>query len=390
LKNNKYKHMKNKTLLSIFSILFCCSVLILSCSSGGNGGSSGGGGGNGGGGNAQIIPSNLVVNVTIQGLDAQNPNGDGSGQFSATATATNAVKYGFQVGSNGSETQNTTGVFSYTLTDAGTNQFSLYVYAYSSTNDRISKITNLTVFVEGNGGSGNNDVLVWSDEFDGTGPLDPDKWDYEIGNGCPDLCGWGNEEEQYYTSESDNVKRDNGILKINAIKESNGTFTSARIKTQDKFEFKYGRIEIRAKLPSAQGTWPALWMLGANIDDGAGWPQCGEIDIMEQFQDKNKVKSTLHWKLADGNRGEYGQETANTSSTDWHVYEMDWTPTSITTYLDGNQFFTMNISGVEPYYPFNEEFFFIFNVAMGGTLGGEIDPNFSQDAMEVDYIRVYQ
>ncbi len=382
--------MKNKTLLSIFSILFCCSVLILSCSSGGNGGSSGGGGGNGGGGNAQIIPSNLVVNVTIQGQDAQNPNGDGSGQFSATATATNAVKYGFKVGSNGSETQNTTGVFSYTLTDAGTNQFPLYVYAYSSTNDRISKITNLTVDVEGNGGSGNNDVLVWSDEFDGTGPLDPDKWDYEIGNGCPDLCGWGNEEEQYYTSESDNVKRENGILKINAIKESNGTFTSARIKTQDKFEFKYGRIEIRAKLPSAQGTWPALWMLGANIDDGAGWPQCGEIDIMEQFQDKNKVKSTLHWKLADGNRGEYGQETANTSSTDWHVYEMDWTPTSITTYLDGNQFFTMNISGVEPYYPFNEDFFFIFNVAMGGTLGGEIDPNFSQDAMEVDYIRVYQ
>ena len=376
--------MKNKTLLSIFFILFCCLALTLSCSSGGSGGSSGGGGGNGGGGNAQIIPSNLVVNVTIQGQDAQNPNGDGSGQFSATATATNAVKYGFKVGSNGSETQNTTGEFSYTLTEAGTNQFPLYVYAYSSTNDRISKITNLTVDVEGNGGSGNNDVLVWSDEFDGTGAIDSSKWTTEIGGG-----GWGNQEVQIYTSSTNNVKREGGVLKIKAIKESNGTYSSARIKTQDKFEFRYGRVEIRAKLPSAQGTWPALWMLGANYPD-VGWPQCGEIDIMEQFQDKNKVKSTLHWKLADGNRGEYGQETANTTSTDWHVYEMDWTSTTIKTYLDGTKFFEMTVSGVDPYFPFNEEFFFIFNVAMGGTLGGEIDPNFTQDAMEVDYIRVYQ
>jgi hypothetical protein len=345
-----------------------------------------GGGGNGGGGNSQIIPSNLVVNVTIQGQDAQNPNGDGSGQFSVTATATNAVEYGFKVGNNGTETQNTTGVFSYTLTDAGTNQFPLHVYAYSSTDDRISKINNLVVYVEGNGGSGNNDVLVWSDEFDGTGPINTSKWTTETGGG-----GWGNQEVQIYTSSTDNVVRENGILKIKAIKESNGTYSSARIKTQDKFEFKYGRVEIRAKLPSAQGTWPALWMLGANFPD-VGWPQCGEIDIMEQFQDKNKVKSTLHWKLSSGERGEYGQETNNTTSTDWHVYTIDWTPTSIKSFLDGNQFFSMDIdgSGIAPYFPFNKEFLFIFNVAMGGTLGGDIDPNFTEDTMEVDYIRVYQ
>jgi hypothetical protein len=279
---------------------------------------------------------------------------------------------------------NSTGQFSYTLTDLGINQFPLYVYAYSASNDRISTIENLKIFVVGNGGSGNNDVLVWFDEFDGTGAINTSKWTTETGGG-----GWGNQEEQIYTSSTNNVKREGGILKIKAIKESNGSYSSARIKTQDKFEFRYGYVEIRAKLPSSQGTWPALWMLGANFPE-VGWPQCGEIDIMEQFQDKNKVKSTLHWKLPDGERGEYGLDTSNTTSDDWHVYAMDWTPTSITTYLDGNEFFTMNISGVEPYYPFNEEFFFIFNVAMGGTLGGDIDPNFTEDIMEVDYIRLYQ
>jgi hypothetical protein len=376
--------MKNKTFYLIFSIIFCFSALNFSCSSGGDGG----GGGNDNDGTEQIIPSNLVVNVTIQGQDPQNPNGDGSGQFSVTATATNAVEYGFKVGSSPTVTNNTTGVFSYTLTDAGTNQFQLYVYAYSSTDDRISKVNNLIVYVEGNGGSGNNDVLVWSDEFDGTGAIDSSKWTTETGGG-----GWGNQEVQIYTSSTNNVKREGGVLKIKAIKESNGTYSSARIKTQDKYEFKYGRVEIRAKLPSAQGTWPALWMLGANFpENGVGWPQCGEIDIMEQFQNKNKVKSTLHWKLSSGERGEYGQETNNTTSTDWHIYSINWTETSIKSFLDGNQFFSMDIdgSGIAPYFPFNKEFFFIFNIAMGGTLGGEIDPAFTQDTMEVDYIRVYQ
>jgi hypothetical protein len=331
--------------------------------------------------------SNLVVEVNIQGEDDDNPNGDGSGVFYGTVTADNAVNYGFRIGNSGDETQNTTGEFSFTLTDLGLNQFPFYVYAYGDDGTSISKITNLTIEVEGNGGSGNNDVLVWADEFSGTGLIDSSRWTTETGGG-----GWGNQEEQIYTSSSNNVRKEAGILKIKVIKESNGNFTSARIKTQDKFEFKYGRVEIRAKLPSVQGSWPALWMLGANWPE-VGWPQCGEIDIMEQFENKNKVKSTLHWKKPDGTRGEYGLDTTNATSTDWHVYTMEWTPTSIKTYLDGNEFFSMNISGVEPYYPFNKDFFFIFNVAMGGTNGGIIDPNLQQgfvDAMEVDYIRVYQ
>ena len=331
--------------------------------------------------------SNLVVEVNIQGEDDDNPNGDGSGVFYGTVTADNAVNYGCRIGNSGDETQNTTGEFSFTLTDLGLNQFPFYVYAYGDDGTSISKITNLTIEVEGNGGSGNNNVLVWADEFSGTGLIDTSRWTTETGGG-----GWGNQEEQIYTSSSNNVRKEAGILKIKVIKESNGNFTSARIKTQDKFEFKYGRVEIRAKLPSVQGSWPALWMLGANWPE-VGWPQCGEIDIMEQFENKNKVKSTLHWKKPDGTRGEYGLDTTNATSTDWHVYTLEWTSTSIKTYMDGNQFFSMNISGIEPYYPFNEDFFFIFNVAMGGTNGGVINPNLQQgyiDAMEVDYIRVYQ
>lgn len=333
--------------------------------------------------------SNLVVEVNIQGEDADNPNGDGSGIFYGAATADNAVNYGFRIGNNGDETQNTTGEFSFTLTDLGLNQFPFYVYAYAADGTSISKITNLTIEVEGNGGSGNNDVLVWSDEFEGTGSIDSSKWTTETGTGNN---GWGNQEEQIYTSSSNNLRREAGILKIKVTKESNGDFKSARIKTQNKFEFRYGRVEIRAKLPSVQGSWPALWMLGANFQE-VGWPQCGEIDIMEQFENKNSVHSTLHWKLANGERGLYGENTTNSTSTNWHIYALEWTSTNIKTYLDGNEFFSMNISGVEPYYPFNEDFFFIFNVAMGGTNGGVIDPNLQQgyvDAMEVDYIRVYQ
>lgn len=368
-----------------FSILFLVATffMVVSCSSDSDTSS------NDNTGNQSNGVSNLEVNVTIQGEDEENPNGDGSGVFYGNATADNAVSYGFRIGNSGEESQNTTGEFSFTLTNQGLNQFPFYVYAYAEDGSSISKITNLAIDVEGNGGSGNNDVLVWSDEFDGTGSIDSSKWTTETGGG-----GWGNQEEQIYTSSSNNVRKEQNVLKIKVRKEANGTYTSARIITEDKFEFKYGRVEIRAKLPSVQGSWPALWMLGANLrDPSVGWPQCGEIDIMEQFENKNSVHSTLHWKQANGERALYGENTTNATSSNWHVYALEWTPTSIKSYLDGNEFFSMNISGVDPYYPFNEDFFFIFNVAMGGTNGGVIDPNLQQgfvDAMEVDYIRVYQ
>lgn len=127
----------------------------------------------------------------------------------------------------------------------------------------------------------NNQKLIWSDEFNLDGAPDATKWAYDIGTGD---WGWGNNEAQYYTSRADNVKVQNGVLKIIAQREnySGSNYTSARIKTQGKFTFKYGRVEMRAKLPSGGGTWPALWMLGNNITT-AGWPACGEIDIMEHL-----------------------------------------------------------------------------------------------------------
>lgn len=381
--------MKNNSLLFILSILFSLSALTFSCSSGGDGGDN-----NGGGGSQQVIPSNLDVNVTIQGQSDVDPFGDGSGVFSVTATATNAVRYGFKVGNSGTETQNTTGLFSYTITQPGISQFPLYVYAYSETDDRISDIEPMKIFVAGNGGSGNNDVLVWFDEFNGTGAVDSSKWVYDtvdyIGN------GWGNGEEQTYTNSTDNVIVEDGSLKINVYKTTTG-YTSGRIKTKGKKEFTYGRIDIRAKLPTVQGSWPALWMLGANIDD-VSWPQCGEIDIMEQFENKNSVDTTLHWYNpsnvnADNPLGQasYGQSKSGSSYDDWHIYTLDWTSSNITAYVDDVEFFSMSTSSSS--LPFNQNFFLLFNVAMGGTNGGTIDPNLSTgyvDTMEVDYIRLYQ
>lgn len=383
--------------LKLLTLSFCLTlVTLVSCSSGGDDST---GGGNGSG-SQQIIPSNLIVNTTLQGQNDNNPFGDGSGGFSITATATNAVKYGFKVGNSGSETQNTTGQFSYTLTNLGINQFPVYVYAYSETEDRISKIENLKVFVIGNGGSGNNDVLVWFDEFEGNGEIDTSKWSYDtvdtVGN------GWGNGEEQTYTNSTNNVIKEEGVLKIKVLKTASG-YTSGRIKTKGKFEFKYGRVEIRAKLPTVQGSWPALWMLGTNISgsgSSVGWPQCGEIDIMEQFVNKNSVSATLHWYNPDNinsnnplGQASYGTDKSGSSYDEFHNYTLDWTSTNIKVFVDDVEYFSMPTNAASPLLPFNKDFFLLFNLAMGGTNGGTIDPSLQigfVDAMEVDYIRVYQ
>ena len=343
------------------------------------------GGGSGGSGSQTDLPSNLVVILDIQGQNSENPDGDGSGVFNLTATADNAVSFGFKV-DTADEVQNSSGNFTYTVNSQGINQFPVTIYAYSSTEERISKIKNITIFVEqdNNGGSGNNDQLVWFDEFDGNGTINTNNWNYETGGG-----GWGNQEVQNYTNSLNNIYKENGILKIKVIKESNNTYTSARITTKNKFDFKYGRVDIRAKLPSLAGTWPALWMLGANIDS-VSWPSCGEIDIMEQFEDKSYVQSTCHWQSSsttDYAPVSYGLPVDLNTPTEFHVYSLIWAEGSVKTLLDGNQFYAMNTNSNMP---FDANFFFIFNVAMGGTNGGTIDPNFTNDAMEVDYIRVYQ
>ena len=373
----------NYKFVSMKSIkLFLLILITASCSSDDGVSSTPPDGGGPGGGSQTNLPSNLVVILEIQGQNSENPDGDGSGVFSLTATADNAVSYGFKV-DTADEVQNSSGNFTYTVNSQGINQFPVTIYAYSSTDERISKIENITIFVEqgtNGGGSGNGDVLVWSDEFNGNGTIDTNNWNYETGGG-----GWGNQEVQTYTNNSNNIYKENGILNIKVIKGSNNSYTSARITTKDKFDFKYGRVDIRAKLPSVAGTWPALWMLGANFSS-VGWPYCGEIDIMEQFEDKSYVQSTCHWNN-NNNTASYGQPVDLSTPTEFHVYSLIWSDSSVKALLDDVQFYSMNTNNAMP---FDANFFFIFNVAMGGTNGGDIDPNFTTDSMQVDYIRVYQ
>ena len=226
-------------------------------------------------------------------------------------------------------------------------------------------------------------TLVWSDEFSTNGAPNLENWGYDLGDN-----GWGNNELQNYTNSTENAIVENGVLKIIAKKSGSG-YTSARLKSQGLKAFTYGRIEVRAKLPASTGTWPAIWMLGSNFSS-VGWPKCGEMDIMEQKGwEKNKVLGTFHWQdSASNSYAGYGLDTeASTSTSEFHLYSLEWTPEVIYVLYDDVPYVTFaNNSNL----PFNANFFFILNIAMGGNLGGDVDPNFTQDIMEVDYVRVYQ
>ncbi|MBC8756408.1 glycoside hydrolase family 16 protein [Kordia sp. YSTF-M3] len=224
--------------------------------------------------------------------------------------------------------------------------------------------------------------LVWQDEFDTDGAPDAANWTYDLGAG-----GWGNGELQTYTNSTDNAVVDGGFLKINAISTGGGNYTSARLKSEDLFEFTNGRVEVRAKLPASQGTWPAIWALGEDYQTNT-WPGCGEIDIMEQKgQDKNTVLGTVHHPGVSPGGGDSATTSLPTSTTEFHNYTVEWTPTEIIFLVDDFVYHTVDNNAT---LPFNSDFFLILNVAMGGTLGGDIDPAFTQDTMEIDYVRVYQ
>ena len=238
----------------------------------------------------------------------------------------------------------------------------------------------------GNTGSGNNDVLVWAEEFNNPGPVCDENWTYDLGTG---QNGWGNGEAQFYTSRPENIIIENGVLKITAKAENfqGSAYTSSRIKSQDRFEFTYGKIEARAKLPTGGGTWPALWLLGADFETNP-WPAAGEIDYMEHVGNQQDVIfSSLHYPGNFGGNAITETITVPNVSTEFHIYAVEWTPQVIRFSVDGNVYHTFANS---PILPFNKDFFLIVNVAMGGSFGGNIDPSFQQSSMEVDYIRVYQ
>ena len=237
---------------------------------------------------------------------------------------------------------------------------------------------------------GNNDVLVWSDEFDTDGSPSDANWTFDIGRG---QNGWGNNEVQFYTQRTDNVIIEDGLLKIIAKKESyqGADYTSTRMKTQSRYDFTYGKVEVRAKLPASAGTWPAIWMLGSNFGT-VGWPACGEIDIMEQKGwDKSKISSALHNNSSFGATINVGEVNVPDSTSEFHVYGANWNDYQIEFSVDGNVFYTYNPSSRNAdTWPYNAPQFIILNIAMGGNLGGDIPSDFSESRMEIDYVRVYQ
>lgn len=238
--------------------------------------------------------------------------------------------------------------------------------------------------------------LVWADEFDGTS-LDLSKWTPQIGTGCPSLCGWGNNELQYYRFENTSVA--GGFLRITAKEESFGgrSYTSARIRSLNLGDFRYGRFEMRAQMPIGQGLWPAFWMLPTNSPYG-GWAATGEIDIMEYLgHDPDRVSGTLHYggefpdNVFSSNAFTLGSGTFH---DDFHEFALEWEPCEMRWYVDGQLYATQTnwFSSAAPYpAPFDQPFHLLLNVAVGGNLPGPPDgsTSFPQE-MVVDYVRVFQ
>ena len=243
--------------------------------------------------------------------------------------------------------------------------------------------------------------LVWSDEFEGYGAIDTNKWFHQTK--LPLLGSWYNGEVQHYTNRVENSVRVNGVLRVIARKESfndqgfTKEYTSARLNS--KFSFNYGRVEFRAKLPSGVGTWPAVWLLGKNIDEpgayfdnkGFGttaWPACGEIDILEHWgSNQNFIQSAIHTPSSFGNTMNKGGRVLNTASSEFHVYAMEWTSDKITFSVDSVEYYTYEpaIKNADTW-PFNLDQYLLINFAIQGNIAS----NFNLGILEIDYIRVYQ
>jgi beta-glucanase (GH16 family) len=254
--------------------------------------------------------------------------------------------------------------------------------------------------------------LLWSDEFNGQKGVRPSSkvWSAEIGGG-----GWGNSERQFYTDKAANASMDGaGRLVITANRISNqyaeqvgevpGTedilnrcsecqFTSARLKTARKLSFQYGRIEARIKMPVGIGTWPAFWMLGGDLLDGVPWPECGEIDIMEFRGDiPDQSTSAIHGPTTPQGSGLGARFLSGPPLSDgYHTYAIDWKKNSLTFLVDGRVTGTYSSADTGSRgWVYNQKFFLILNLAMGGTYAGEfIDPTLNQAQLSVDYIRFY-
>lgn len=338
-------------------------------------------------------PSNLNIEAVA--------TTDGSGKVNITAAATNAAYYAFTFGEHAGDTpvENTTGSISYKYAMTGTYTITVEAHATEAVFIAGSTTVDVEIFVnipeEGYTTPEEYEgmTLLWADEFEGSA-VNGDDWTFEKGDGCPNVCGWGNNELEYYQDK--NATLQDGYLVIEARAELVGgkSYTSTRMISQGKMSFKYGRVDIRAVLPEGQGIWPALWMLGSNISS-VGWPACGEIDIMEMIggsDRENTVYGTAHWQ-SGGDHASYGGPYTLNSGTfgdAFHVFSIVWDSSKISWYVDDELFKEIDITPSD-LSEFQGEFFLIFNVAVGGDWPGNPDAftKFPQH-MIVDYVRVFQ
>ncbi|MFY0607208.1 MAG: glycoside hydrolase family 16 protein [Cyclobacteriaceae bacterium] len=240
-------------------------------------------------------------------------------------------------------------------------------------------------------------TLIWQDEFDETS-IDATKWTYETGDGTDYglPAGWGNNERQIYTTLPENsgveMDEDMSVLAITAKSDGNGGYTSAKLTTNDLFSLRYGRVDVRAKMPQGQGIWPAIWMLGDNISE-IDWPGCGEIDIVELLgHQPEKMYSTIHYTDFENSHAESQQShelTTGSFSDSYHVFSVDWTPQSLSFRVDG---MTINEIPIETdMKEFRRSFYLIMNVAVGGNWPGYPDnTTILPQKMMVDYVRVFE
>jgi len=340
-----------------------------------------------------VLPSNLQTVITHE-----------SGDVMVAASADNANFFTviFYEGLDSTIIETQSGEANYTFSQSGT--YAIKTKAHITQYNYVERVDEVTVLVDSSssGTSGapaigystplsySGMTLVWNDEFEGSS-LSSD-WTFDIGTGS---WGWGNNELQYYTNQ--NIQLIDGILKITAKSEifNSQNYTSTRIKTQGLKSWKYGRVDVRAALPYGQGIWPAIWMLGDNITT-AGWPACGEIDIMEMIggagANDRTAHGTAHWS-SNGSHAQFGNSTVLPNgrfADEFHVFSIIWNQNSITWLMDDVVYNTLNITPAE-LSEFQEKFFLIMNVAVGGNWPGNPDAStvFPQ-TMYVDYVRIFQ
>lgn len=337
-----------------------------------------------------VLPTNIETSFTIS---------DATVNVLVQAENANFYTIVFYHSNDSTVVETQTGAASYNFSTSGT--YAIKTMAHTTYNDFIFRVDSVAVNApNGQGGqpaSGYtspltypNYTLIWSDEFNGSA-LSND-WIFDIGTGS---WGWGNNELQYYTDQNAIVA--NGVLEIQAKQQefSGQSYTSSRIKTQGIKSWKYGRVDIRAALPYGQGMWPALWMLGDNITS-VGWPSCGEIDIMEMKggagTNDRTTYGTIHWQ-DNGTHAQYGGTKTLASgkfADEFHVFSIVWNQTGIYWLVDNVEFKSVSTTPAE-LSEFQEKFFLIFNVAVGGNFPGNPDAtSIFPQSMYVDYVRVFQ